>query len=86
MDNNLAENAVRGIALGRKNWMFSGNHDAAEDAAVMYSMMECCKASEVNFRDWFIYFLGNVHSYDNDYSKDLVELLPHNFKSQNSVV
>jgi transposase len=86
MDNNLAENAVRGIALGRKNWMFSGNHDAAEDAAVMYSMMECCKASGVNFRDWFIYFLGNVHSYDNDYSKDLAELLPHNFKSQNSAV
>ncbi len=86
MDNNLAENAVRGIALGRKNWMFSGNHDAAEDAAVMYSMMECCKASGVNFRDWFIHFLENVHSYDNDYSKDLAELLPHNFKSQNSAV
>ena len=86
IDNNLAENAVRGIALGRKNWLFCGNHESAEDAAVIYSMMECCKASGVNFRDWFIYFLNNVHNYDNDYSKDLAELLPHNFKSQNSAV
>jgi transposase len=81
IDNNLAENAVRGIALGRKNWLFCGNHEAAENAAIMYSMLGCCKASGVNFRDWLIFFLNNVHSYDNDYSKDLAELLPHNFKS-----
>jgi len=83
MDNNLAENAVRPIALGRKNWLFCGNHEAAENAAIMYSMLGCCKASGVNFRDWFVFFLNNVHKYDNDYSKDLAELLPHNFKQQN---
>jgi transposase len=33
-----------------------------------------------------MYFLNNVHSYDNDYSKNLAELLPHNFKLQISVV
>ena len=86
IDNNLAENAVRGIALGRKNWLFCGNHEAAENAAIMYSMLGCCKASGVNFRDWLIFFLNNVHSYDNDYSKDLAELLPHNYKSHNSAV
>jgi transposase len=79
MDNNLAENAIRPIALGRKNWLFCGNHDAAENAAIMYSMFGCCKASGVNFRDWLIFFLNNVHSYDKDYSRDLAELLPHNF-------
>jgi transposase len=83
IDNNLGENAIRPIALGRKNWLFCGNHDAAENAAIMYSMLGCCKASEVNFRDWLVYFLNNIHSYDNDYSKDLAELLPHNFKLQN---
>ena len=82
----MLKNTFRGIALGRKNWIFSGNHDAAEDAAAGYSMTECCKASGVNFRDWFIDFLGHIHSYDIDYSKDLAELLPHNFKSQNSAV
>ncbi|MFV0590994.1 MAG: IS66 family transposase, partial [Draconibacterium sp.] len=57
-------------------------HDAAENAAIMYSMLGCCKAHEVNFRDWLVFFLENIHRYDNDYSKDLAELLPHKFKQQ----
>ena len=77
---NLGENAIRPIALGRKNWLFCGNHDSAENAAIMYSMLGCCKAHEVNFRDWLVFFLNNIHKYDNDYAKDLAELLPHNFK------
>jgi hypothetical protein len=84
MDNNLAENAIRPIALGRKNWLFCSNHDAAENAAIIYSMLGCCKQHEVNFRRWLIFFLENVHSYDTDYSKDLAELLPHNFKEVKS--
>lgn len=84
IDNNLAENAIRPIALGKKNFLFCGNHDAAEDAAVVYSLMGCCKAEEVNFRDWFVYFLDNIHSYDQDYSRDLAELLPHNWKTKKS--
>lgn len=83
IDNNLGENAIRPIALGRKNWLFCGNHEAAENAAIFYSMLGCCKAHEVNFRDWLIFFLENVHHYDNDYNKDLAELLPHNFKAHN---
>ena len=83
IDNNLGENAIRPIALGRKNWLFCGNHDAAENAAIIYSMMGCCKASEVNFRDWLVYFLNNIHKYDKDYCKDLAELLPHNLKLPN---
>jgi transposase len=82
MDNNLAENAVRPIALGRKNWLFCGNHEAAENAAIVYSLLGCCKASDVNFREWMVYFLNNIHQYDNDYTKDLAEMLPHNFKLQ----
>lgn len=79
IDNNLGENAIRPIALGRKNWLFCGNDNAAENAAIMYSMFGCCKASDVNFREWLIFFLDNVHKYDEDYSKDLAELLPQNF-------
>jgi transposase len=79
IDNNLGENAIRPIALGRKNWLFCGNDNAAENAAIIYSMMGCCKASGVNFRDWLIYFLNNVHHYDNDYRMDLADLLSHNF-------
>ncbi len=82
MDNNLAENAIRPIALGRKNWLFCGNHDAAENAAIIYSMLGTCKAHGVNFNQWLTFFLENVHSYDNDYSKDIAELLPQNFKAK----
>ena len=82
IDNNLGENAIRPIALGRKNWLFCGNHESAENAAIMYSMLGCCKAHKVNFRDWLVFFLNNIHKYDDDYSKDLAELLPHNFKPQ----
>ncbi len=84
IDNNLGENAIRPIALGRKNYLFCGNHSAAEDAAVIYSLFGCCKEAEVNFREWLIYVLDNVHSFDNDYSKDLIELLPKQWKTQNN--
>jgi transposase len=83
IDNNLGENAIRPIALGRKNWLFCGNHESAENAAIMYSMLGCCKAHEVNFRDWLVFFLNNIHDYDENYSKDLTGLLPQNFKPQN---
>jgi transposase len=83
IDNNLGENAIRPIALGRKNWLFCNNHESAENAAIIYSMLGCCKAHGVNFRDWLVFFLNNIHQYDDDYSKDLAELLPHNFKLQN---
>ena len=82
MDNNLAENLIRPIALGRKNWLFCGNNGAAENAAITYSMLGCCKAHGVNFRDWLVQFLNNVHNYDTDYSKDLAELLPLNFAKE----
>jgi hypothetical protein len=81
--NNLGENEVRPITLGLKNWLFCGNDNAAENGAIMYSMLGCCKASGVNFHDWLAFFLNNIHKYDDDYSKDLAELLPHNFKKQN---
>jgi transposase len=84
IDNNLAENAIRPIALGRKNFLFCKNHSAAEDAAVFYSLLGCCKAAEVNFRDWLIYVLNHIHEYDDDYNRDLSELLPDIWQSQHA--
>ncbi len=80
MDNNLVENALRPLALGRKNFMFCGNHDAAENAAIMYSLLGCCKASDVNPREWLTYVLSRIPEYNNNYSLDLADLLPHNWK------
>ena len=43
----------------------------------MYTMMGCCKIAGVNVEEWLTYFLDHVHEYDNDYSRDLAELLPY---------
>lgn len=81
IDNNLAENEIRPLAVGRKNYLFCGNHSAAEDAAVFYSLLGCCKAHQVNYRQWLEYVLNHIHDYDNDYSRDLAELLPDRWRN-----
>ena len=50
LDSNLVENVIHSLALGRRNYLFCGNHDAAENAAVMYSLLGCCKAADVDPR------------------------------------
>jgi transposase len=47
-DNNIAENAIRGIALGRKNWLFAGSDAGGERAAAMYSILQTAKLNSVN--------------------------------------
>jgi transposase len=81
IDNNLVENTIRPLALGRKNYLFCGNHDAAENAAIMYSLLGCCSASDVNPREWLTDVLTRIPYYNNDYSLDLADLLPHNWKA-----
>ena len=52
IDNNLVENAVRPLAIGRKNYLFAGSHNAAEMTAAMYSFMASCKKNNLNEFDW----------------------------------
>lgn len=80
IDNNGIENAARPVAVGRKNYLFCQNDDTAESTAIIYSFMGCCKAAGVDFRTWMIYFLDHVHDYDEDYTKDIADLLPDNLK------
>lgn len=76
IDNNLVENAIRPLALGRKNYMFCGNHDAAENAAIMYSLLGCCRAIDVNPREWLADILTRIPEYNTNYDLDLADLLP----------
>ena len=85
IDNNLVENAIRPLALGRKNYLFCGNHDAAENAAIMYSLFGCCKASDVNPQQWLTDVLTRIPEYNNNYSLDLADLLPHNWKISKNI-
>lgn len=52
IDNNLVENSVRPVALGRKNYLFAGSHEAAQNAAMMYSFFTSCRRNEVNPFEW----------------------------------
>jgi len=85
IDNNLVENNIRPLSIGRKNFMFCGNHDAAENAAVMYSLFGCCAALDVNPREWLTDVLTKIPYYNNDYSLDLADLLPHNWKAAREI-
>lgn len=82
VDNNPVENGQRKVALGRKNFLFCGNDDAAEDAAVIYTLMECCRMCGANFEKWMTYVLDHIHEYDNDYDRPLDELLPNTLHQQ----
>lgn len=82
-DNNLAENAIRPLAVGRKGYLFCGNHESAENAAIMYSLLGCCKASDVNPREWLTDVFAKIAHYNSNYDLDLADLLPHNWKKSN---
>ena len=52
LDNNLIENKIRPLALGRKNYLFAGSHKGAQRIAIMYSFFATCKANEINPYEW----------------------------------
>lgn len=52
IDNNLVENSIRPVALGRKNYMFAGSHEAAQQAAMIYSFLGTCKINNVEPYGW----------------------------------
>ena len=75
LDNNLAENEIRPITLGRKNYLFCGNHDAAVRAAIVYSFFSSCKAHNVDVRLWLEDTLKRIPS-----EKAIDQLLPCNWQ------
>lgn len=64
IDNNLVENAIRPLALGRKNYMFCGNDEAACRAAIAYSLISSCKAAGVEPRLWMEDVLRKLPEYE----------------------
>lgn len=76
IDNNWVENAIRPVALGRKNYLFAGSHQAAQRSAVIYTFMSQCKKHNINPYHWLKYTLENIlDTKPSEYHK----LLPNNF-------
>jgi transposase len=79
MDNNVAERAVRPLAIGRKNWLFVGNEDGGEAAAIVFSLIQTCRALEVNPREYLEDVMRRLMSHN---SQKLHELLPDQWKAR----
>lgn len=73
IDNNLIENSIRPIALGRKNYLFAGSHESAENIAIMYSLLGTCKIRNVEPESWLRHVLSVLPDTPDS---QLVSLLP----------
>lgn len=73
-DNNIAENAIRPFAVGRKNWLFSGSPRGAKASAVLYSLIETAKANGLNPYEYLIHVFEQIPLVKK--SSDLERLLP----------
>ena len=76
IDNNLIENAIRPIALGRKNYLFAGSHESAQRIAMIYSLLETCKANKRNPKEWLTKVFEEI---PNRKVNNMEDLLPQNF-------
>ena len=63
IDNNLAENAIRPLALGRKNYMFCSNHESSGRASIIYSLLGTCKIQGVNPTIWLTDVLNRIQDH-----------------------
>jgi transposase len=78
LSNNAAERAVRGVAIGRKNWVFAGSDEGGRRAAAIYSLVETCKLNDVDPQAWLAYVLAKLPDHP---AKRVDELLPWNWKA-----
>ncbi len=76
IDNNAAERSIRGIALGKKNWLFAGSEGGGRTAAILYTLIETAKLNQIDPQAWLTFVLGRIA--DQKITR-LDELLPWNY-------
>ena len=75
IDNNLVENTIRPVAIGRKNYLFAGSHEAAQNLAVLYSIVGSCEKNNINpylYLNWILRKMATEKV-----TPQAVEWLPH---------
>jgi hypothetical protein len=77
LTNNAAERSLRGIAIGRKSWLFAGSDRGGERAAAMYSLITTAKLNEVDPRAWLADVIARIADHP---ARRLHELLPWNWR------
>jgi len=78
LSNNAAERALRGIALGRKSWLFAGSDRGGERAAAMYSLIVTAKLNDVDPQAWLADVLARIAAHP---ASKIDELLPWNWQA-----
>ena len=78
LSNNAAERAVRGIAVGRRNWTFCGSDSGGRRAAAIYTLIETCALNDVDARAWLADILARIADHP---AKRITDLLPWNWKA-----
>lgn len=77
IDNNPVENSIRPVALGRKNYLFAGSHDAARRSGMLYSLLGTCKMHGIEPNGWLKDVLARIADHP---INRIQELLPHRYK------
>jgi len=83
LSNNAAERGLRGIALGRKSWLFAGSDRGGMRAAAMYSLIVTAKMNDIDPQAWLADVLARIAEHP---ASRLDELLPWNWRPANAVV
>ena len=83
LSNNAAERALRGIALGRKSWLFAGSDRGGQRAAAMYSLIVTAKMNDIDPQAWLADVLARIAGHP---ASRLDELLPWHWRALNGQV
>jgi len=79
LSNNAAERALRGIALGRKSWLFCGSDRGGQRAAIMYSLIATARLNDVDPQAWLADVLARIATHP---IRQIDDLMPWNWKPQ----
>jgi transposase len=74
-----AERALRGIAVGRRNWTFAGSDAGGRRAAAVYTLVETCKLNDIDPQAWLADVLARLRDHP---AKQIDELLPWKWKAR----
>ena len=72
LDNNVAERALRPVAIGRKNWLFVGNESSGQNTAILLTFAQTCRALKINPWEYFEDLLRKHHSHRYNQLEDLL--------------
>jgi transposase len=78
LSNNAAERALRGVALGRKSWLFAGSDQGGKRAAIMYSLIVTAKLNDIDPQAWLADVLARIAEHP---AHRIGELMPWNWRS-----